>query len=184
MSAAPRRRARSSRSEDRLLLGEWACLGVIDHRPAHGFEVARRLSPEGDLGRVWSLTRPLTYRSIDQLVERGVIAPASIEPGRAGGERTIYAATPTGRRQLRTWLTTPVDHLRDMRSEFLLKVVIARLHDRDTSALVAVQRSVVERTMSSIEAQCTSTPDDMVTLWRQESCAAALRFLDRLDTTR
>ena len=48
---------------EQLLLGEWACLGVLYQGPMHGFAIASRLKPDGDIGRVWSLSRPLTYRS-------------------------------------------------------------------------------------------------------------------------
>ena len=63
----------SRSAPDALLLGEWACLGVLYAGPAHGFAVAARLKPAGDVGRVWSLSRPLTYRSLDQLAGRGYV---------------------------------------------------------------------------------------------------------------
>ena len=44
-----------------LLLGEWACLGILAEAPAHGYTVAQRLAPGGDIGRIWSVSRSLTY---------------------------------------------------------------------------------------------------------------------------
>ncbi|MGZ6983113.1 MAG: PadR family transcriptional regulator, partial [Ilumatobacteraceae bacterium] len=123
-----------------LLLGEWACLGILYTGPTHGFAIAARLKPTGDVGRVWSLSRPLTYRSLDQLATRGYIQAIGEEPGIAGGNRTILAATRTGRAQLRKWLSTPVVHLRDLRSELLLKLVIADLCDIDVAAMLERQR--------------------------------------------
>src|SRR6478672_10306747 len=111
-------------ASEQLLLGEWACLGILYEGPAHGFAIASRLKPEGDVGRVWSLSRPLTYRSLDQLAVRGHIHPIGEEPGIAGGNRTILAATRQGRAALRKWLATPVPHLRDLRSELLLKLIL------------------------------------------------------------
>ena len=108
------------RTTEQLLLGEWACLGVLYPTPTHGFAIAARLKPNGDVGRVWSLSRALTYRSLDQLAQRDYIRPIGEEPGIAGGNRTILRATRTGRAQLRKWLATPVIHLRDLRSELLL----------------------------------------------------------------
>ena len=40
--------------------------------PTHGFAIAAQLKPSGDLGRVWSLSRALTYRSLEQLANRGL----------------------------------------------------------------------------------------------------------------
>jgi DNA-binding PadR family transcriptional regulator len=168
-------------SDQQLLLGEWACLGILCAAPAHGFAIAALLKPEADIGRVWSLSRPLTYRSLDQLSARGFIHPIAEEPGIAGGNRTILAATRTGRAQLRKWLNTPVVHLRDLRSELLLKLVIADLCEIDVADMLAEQRILIEATASTLAAQVdVDGHRDVVALWRSELSQAALRFLDQL----
>ncbi len=166
--------------ERQLLLGEWACLGILYPAPTHGFAIAARLKLGGDVGRVWSLSRALTYRSLDQLAVRGYIQPVGEEPGIAGGNRTILAATRSGRAQLRKWLATPVVHLRDLRSELLLKLIIADICDIDIAAMLDVQRTLFVRITEAITAQIETDPGDVVALWRSESSDAALRFLDRL----
>ena len=60
---------------DDLLLGEWACLAILVHGRAHGYDVSLQLAKGSSIGRVWTLSRPLTYRSLDQLTQRGLIAP-------------------------------------------------------------------------------------------------------------
>ena len=172
--------AQSKRAEP--LLGEWACLGIVHLGPTHGFAVAARLKPDGDVGRVWSLSRPLTYRALDQLVERGYVEPVGEEPGIAGGKRTILAVTRAGRTALRRWIAAPVPHLRDLRSELLLKLVIAELCGIDPTPLLIAQRAQVERMAAAlrIPAARPGDPVDVVALWRSESAHAALRFLDRL----
>ncbi len=167
-------------SEDELLPGEWACLGILYNAPAHGFAIAARLKPEGDVGRVWSLSRALTYRSLEQLEVRGYVRTVGEEPGIAGGNRTILAATRTGRAQLRRWLATPVAHPRDLRSDLLLKLVIADLCDIDVHAMLQIQRRRIVDVYAALEAQVALHPDDVVALWRSESTAAAVRFLDRV----
>ncbi len=167
-------------SEHQLLLGEWACLGILYPAPTHGFAIAARLKPSGDVGRVWSLSRALTYRSLDQLTIRSYIQPVGEEPGIAGGNRTILAATRTGRAQLRKWLATPVAHLRDLRSELLLKLLIADLCDIDISPMLVAQRRHVVGLAAAISSQIDGESGDVVALWRSESADAALRFLDRL----
>jgi PadR family transcriptional regulator AphA len=165
-----------------LLLGEWACLGILYPAPTHGFAIAARLKPTGDTGRVWSLSRALTYRSLDQLSTRGYIHAIGEEPGIAGGNRTILAATRTGRAQLRKWLNTPVPHLRDLRSELLLKLIIAERCEIDISAMLVQQRAHIEQLVRALREQTTSRagPVDVVALWRSESSEGALRFLTRL----
>ena len=167
-------------SEHQLLLGEWACLGILYPAPTHGFAIAARLKPSGDVGRVWSLSRALTYRSLDQLTIRSYIQPVGEEPGIAGGNRTILAATRTGRAQLRKWLATPVAHLRDLRSELLLKLLIADLCDIDISPMLVAQRRHIVEVAAAISSQLHGESGDVVALWRSETADAALRFLDRL----
>ena len=172
---------RGRTTEQQLLLGEWACLGILYPAPNHGFAVAARLKPSGDVGRVWSMSRPLTYRSLDQLSTRGYIQPVGEEPGIAGGNRTILAATRTGRAQLRKWLATPVAHLRDLRSELLLKLVLADICGVDVGAMLRRQRNDIEQMAAALARQIDeSDPLDVVALWRGESSQAALRFVDRL----
>ena len=167
-------------SEHHLLLGEWACLGILHPAPTHGFAIAARLKPSGDVGRVWSLSRALTYRSLEQLTIRDYIRPVGEEPGIAGGNRTILAVTLTGRAQLRTWLSSPVVHLRDLRSELLLKLIIADLCTIDITHMLQAQRAHITDMAAVITDQIDRRPDDVVALWRSEASNAALRFLERL----
>jgi DNA-binding PadR family transcriptional regulator len=168
---------------EQLLLGEWACLGILYQGPTHGFAIASRLKPGGDIGRVWSLSRPLTYRSLEQLTVRGHVHPIGEERGIAGGNRTILAATRRGRAALRTWLATPVPHLRDLRSELLLKLVLAEQCGIDTSAMLVRQREQIAAIAAAIDAQVSDADGapDVVALWRDESSDAALRFIDKLE---
>ncbi len=170
----------STRGSDQLLLGEWACLGILCAAPAHGFAVAARLKPSGDVGRVWALSRALTYRALEQLTRRGYVVPVGEEPGRAGGNRTILAPTHTGRAQLLHWLTTPVIHLRDMRSELLVKLVLCDVCDVDNRTLLHQQHQHVSALVAAIDEQIAAQPDDVVLRWRAEASHAALRFVTHL----
>jgi len=167
--------------DDQLLLGEWACLGILYPAPTHGFAIAARLKPEGDVGRVWSLSRALTYRSLEQLATRGYIHAVGEQPGIAGGNRTILAATRSGRAALRKWLNTPVCHLRDLRSQLLLKLIIAELCGIDVGPMLERQHARIELLAGAIAGQVAAESSvDVVDLWRVESSQAALRFLERL----
>lgn len=173
---------RSRRSHTELLTGEWACLGLLNESPDHGFALAKKLAPTGDIGRIWSLSRPLTYRALDQLLAREFIEPRDERPGQAGGTKTIYAPTRSGRAAFRTWVTTPVAHLRELRSELLLKLVLARRCSIPTTAMIEHQRQLIDIIRVGLEEQVHNESDDLVVLWRMRSVEAALHFLDDLDT--
>jgi len=99
-----------------LGLAESVCLTLVASEPRHGWSIVKTLAPDGEIGRVWSLSRPLTYRALDALAAAEMIEPRGSETG-AGPPRTIWRATPKGRRASRAWLRRPVAHLRDMRTE-------------------------------------------------------------------
>jgi PadR family transcriptional regulator AphA len=175
------RRSRVARSG--LLLGEWACLGVLLDNPAHGFSIAAQLRPDTAIGRIWSLSRPLTYRSLDQLADRGLVRPIGSEPGHAGPNRTILAVTPRGRTQLLEWLGTPVEHLRDLRTELLLKLVLAERCGVDISDMLEAQRVRIESqaaTLAAVAFGGDGSVLDVVALWRFEASQAGLRFLEQV----
>lgn len=181
----------SEREEPSLLPAEWACLGIVGREPTHGFAVASRLKPTGDIGRVWSVSRALTYRALHQLTAYGYIEVVGSEPGVAGGARTIVAITADGRVRLDDWLATPVDHLRDFRTALLLKLVLSQDGGRDPRPLLQRQRDHVARLAVALTDAAKPTDEpaggpatieaaDVVALWRSETAQSTLRFLDRL----
>lgn len=166
--------------DEHLALGEWACLGALAQQRAHGFAVARRLAPGGDLGRVWTLSRPLTYRAVGALLERGLVREVGEEPGATGPPRTILAPTARGRAALRRWLAEPVTHLRDVRSELLLKIVLCDLLGVDRGPLLAAQAAHARELADRLRRAPGTRAGDPVALWRAEASLAVVRFLDRL----
>ena len=174
---------RLRRSSTELLTGEWAVLGLLTDTPSHGFALAKELAPGGDIGRIWALSRPLTYRAIDQLLERGFIEARAEQPGRAGGNKTIYAATRAGRSAFRQWVTTPVEHLRELRSELLLKLVLAQRCSIPIDEMIDAQMQLVRQIRAGLETRIEETPNDLVLTWRMHAVDAALGFLVDLDST-
>src|SRR5215469_7242387 len=95
-------------------------------RPSHGWRLSDLLERDGEIGAIWSIARPLVYTSLRRLEADGYIKTAGIERGRRGPHRVNYAVTPKGRSATRAWLKEPVEHVRDIRSLFLLKVVLSK----------------------------------------------------------
>ena len=155
-------------------MAEQVCLALVAEGVDHGWAVGALLAPDGDLGRIWSLSRPLTYRALDQLADAGLVRRVGQEPGR-GRARTVLAATAKGRRASRAWLDQPVGHLRDVRTELLVKLELRRRAGLDLEPLLVEQ----ERAFAPVVAALTSgrPPADPVALWRRESARAVQRFL-------
>ncbi len=159
-------------------LPEWTVLAVMSQQPTHGFVIAQLTTPDGELGRVWQIPRPVIYRAIGRLAEAGLIAPQGTEPGQ-GPQRTIYAATDEGRRAVGGWLDTPVEHVRDIRSHFLLKLALLHRQGTDPAGLIRRQRAVLEPIAAAIEAEAPERAFDVTLLaWRRANASAAIAFLD------
>ena len=78
-----------------LSLAEWMVLAVFEEAPAHGFAVAALTAPDGALGRVWHVPRPVVYRAIARLEALGLLEPLGEEHGR-GPRRQVHRVTAAG----------------------------------------------------------------------------------------
>lgn len=159
---------------NQLGLAEHACLALVSEGIEHGWAIGTLLAANGDLGRIWTLSRPLTYRAIDQLVERRLVSRRGTAQGR-GRQRSLLRVTAAGRREAVAWLGRPVDHVRDVRSELLLKLALGERAGLPTDDLVAAQRQQFAGVFDSLIA---SPAEDAVDRWRRESARAVRRFLD------
>jgi DNA-binding PadR family transcriptional regulator len=174
---------RASRAtEPELPLTERVVLALVAEGTTHGWAVARLLEPGGEVGRVWTVRRALVYRAVAQLLEGGLLREVGEAPGERGPRRTLLRATPRGKRLVSRWLLTPVAHVRDLRTELLVKLLLAERAGVDTGPLIAAQRAVLVPQARELERRLSRAEgfDAVVLQWRVEASSAALRFLDRL----
>jgi DNA-binding PadR family transcriptional regulator len=167
------------RRTDELSTGEWAVLALLAEEPNHGFALAKALAPEGSIGQIWTLGRPLVYRSLEVLERHDLIKPSRTEPGK-GPRRTIFTVSPRGRRLVTAWLDVPVDHVRDARSLLMLKLVFLHRSGRDQTSLLEAQRSVLAEVEAALEERREALEgfERTLALWRLESTRALIRFID------
>ncbi len=166
-----------------LSLTEWVVLALMAEAPSHGFAVARTLSPATELGKVWTVPRPLVYRAIGRLEEQGMITEAGDdEPGKPGPARTVYAATGKGKQAVARWLAEPVQHLREIRSVFLAKILLRQRAGQPLAALVGEQRALFAPLLQRLAEQFVDPDGErVVAAWRYESSQAVAHLLDRLE---
>lgn len=168
-----------------LSLAEHTILGVVAEGRRHGFAVARLLAPDGDIGQVYGVARPAVYRGLERLLDAGLVQALDVEPGDRGPRRTPLRITRSGRRVLDAWLWEPVRHVRQIRTEFLVKVVLIERAGGDPSSLVRAQIDVLVPVVEAIAEHHagTSGSERPVSLWRTRSAQATLRFLEELAET-
>lgn len=163
-------------------LTEWAVLGVVAERPAHGWDVARVLAPDGEMGRIWAVSRPLVYRALAALRERGHVVDGAAIPSDAGPRRVPVAPTAPGRRALEAWLGRPVAHVRELRSELLVKLLLLDRAGRDARPLLAAQLAELERNERSLAGRVEAAEgfERTTAVWRLASARSARAFVEAL----
>ncbi|MFP4074844.1 MAG: PadR family transcriptional regulator [Actinomycetota bacterium] len=161
-----------------LSVTEYAVLGILAEGPSHGFAVARELGANAEVGRILTVRRPLVYRALDRLVDQRLAKPVTTEKSDSGPNRTIHRVTGHGRKHLRRWLSKPVDHVRDMRIEFLLKLAMLRRSGTSPADLVRAQKDSLQPTLAALD---DPQSDDPVEIWRRHNARAAGAFLDELE---
>lgn len=171
---------RPARTEPSLT--EWAALGVLCERPAHGWDVARRFRPEDDFGQVWSVSRALVYRAIVILRELGYVVDKGSKASSQGPHRTLLAPTPRGRAALRRWLSRPARHVRDLRSELLVKLLVLERAGKESAPLLQAQLAVLQGGESALADRVARTSgfERTVAVWRLTSARAARAFVEAL----
>jgi PadR family transcriptional regulator AphA len=167
-----------------LSLTEWAVLALIAEQPTHGFAVSKELAPEGDLGRIWTVPRPLVYRALATLQDKGLVEVLGEEAGQRGQARTRLRATRAGRSAVDRWLRTPVAHVRDLRTQLLLRMRFLDRRGADIRALAEAQLEHLQPILASLEEQVRATEgfDHLLAAWRYESATAATRVLEEVRT--
>jgi len=152
-------------------------LALVVAEPRHGWALQRELSPVGRIGRAWSLSRQLTYRALDAIVAEGH-ARRGVPRDGGGADRVTVTATAAGRRHSCDWLDEPVAHLRDVRTELLVKLMLREQVGMDTSVFLARQRTVFD---PLIERLRENEDTGVVATWRRENADAVRRFLDSME---
>lgn len=160
------------------LLARNVVLALVAEKPRHGWAVHRELSPESDLGRAWSLSRQLTYRAIDNLENEGLLRRSARRAG-DGADKVLLSPTTAGRKHVLAWLDTPVAHVRHVRTELLVKLILRERAGLDNHAFVAAQRKVFA---PLIGAMTSRRSRDVVDVWRAESALGVMRFLDSISS--
>lgn len=163
-----------------LSTSDWAVLAFLGEGAAHGFRVAAVFAKAGELGRVWTIQRPQVYRAIEHLEAYDFLSAIKQEPGDNGPLRTLYAPTASGQKALEVWLKTPVLHLRDGRSDLILKLIFTERRKLDAEPLLSAQHQHFSTILDTYETDLERTvePKRIALEWRVQAARAALRFLE------
>jgi DNA-binding PadR family transcriptional regulator len=168
----------------RLSLAEWAVLGLLheEQEPTYGLVLVGLLDRDGSLGRVWTVPRAIVYRALRRLTELGLIQELGEQRSRVGPVRWLYQISPAGRDRAVAWLSRPVEHPRDVRSELLVKLALLDRNGIGTRSLLQAQLAQLRPVAAALDDQLRAATgfDRTLVLWRHETITATVRFLEAL----
>ena len=162
-------------------------LALLDQKPMHGYEIHQRITSMPGIIKIWSIKQGLLYAKLEKLKEAGLLEDAPDHP-EANPSRHYFRLTPAGREALNAWIDSPVTRARDIRQEFLAKLIVARMYSLERAlTLLNAQREVVRYWYTSLSNQTAplqkSELDDWIVhsyrLFRDE---ASLHWLDDLES--
>jgi DNA-binding PadR family transcriptional regulator len=98
----------------------YVILGMLRHEPRSGYEIKSMV--DNSTRFFWAASYGQIYPELRRLAEAGLVEGEAQATG--GRKRVVYRLTPTGRMELRRWLTEPAETL-ELRDEGLLKLFFA-----------------------------------------------------------
>ncbi len=164
---------------------EYVLLALLDQKPMHGYELYQELRNMQGMSQIWSIKQALLYALLDKLEEGGYVTSQVIQ-GETYPPRKEFHLTEMGKSSLQTWLTTPVQRARNLRQEFLAKLIIAHRYGKaDVLKLIGIQEQACqawyETLQSNIPPQDSQHLDEwMVYSFRLNRVEGELKWLQAL----
>jgi DNA-binding PadR family transcriptional regulator len=175
MAIAHDRRAR----EHKLSLPEGLVLCLVCERPTYGLVLAGLLAPDGSLGQIWSVPKAMVYYALQQLELLGLIRMRTQQRTGPGRARAVCRITPAGRAAADAWLSTPAEHVRDIRSELMVKLALNDRAGGDSDPLVRAQLARLVPIAAALDDHLRAATgfERTMVLWRHEAMTATIQFL-------
>jgi PadR family transcriptional regulator, regulatory protein AphA len=160
---------------------EYPVLGILALGEAHGYDICLRLRK--GIGSIWTLGKSQVYALLGRLEREGLV-----DHERVGQEnlpaRNIFRITSTGAEVFSEWVSSPVNHVRDMRLEFLTKLWFARQIDPENERKLiekqlAAVREMVQR-LEALKASCSTQIEFRSISFRLMIVHAAVSWLEEL----
>ncbi|MBI4963676.1 MAG: PadR family transcriptional regulator [Desulfomonile tiedjei] len=163
---------------------EFPVLGMLASGPAHGYDICRRLQTE--LGAVWNLGRSQIYALLSRLERDGLVVHERIGQESLPA-KNIFTLTSEGHEVFVEWAKTPVQHVRNMRLEFLTKLWFAdELKSESEGDLIERQLEVCRekaRKLVALKPSCATQIETRSIDFRLTMIEAATSWLEGLSKT-
>ena len=141
---------------------EYILLGFLDQKPIHGYDLYKKISSFDAISLVWSIKQSQLYALLDRLEEEKLIV-STIIPSESRPNRKQYQITSVGRQTFYAWRSSPVQHYRDIRIEFLAKIHFALETDPEGVVdLIEEQKVYCFEWLNEYQNDLMNSPEDQV----------------------
>jgi len=134
------------------------------------------------MSQFWDLSMSQVYALLKRM-EHDTMVVSQEKRQKTRPPKKIFTLTPQGKDTFLQWLVTPVDHVRDMRIEFMAKLFfIKKLCQKECPAFLDSQIAVLEEKVQGIERSKETSADEFQAIlysFKASQATAALEWLRR-----
>jgi len=163
------------------LSAENTILGILMTGPHCGYDLRKYISTH--MSQFWDLSMSQVYALL-QRMERDHMVISQEEWQKTRPSKKIFTLTPKGKDAFLDWVRSPVEHVRDMRIEFMAKLFfIRKLGLPDCPGFLDRQIAVVEEKLQGIEHsknQSTDEFEELLYSFKASQTTAVLAWLRQL----
>ncbi len=128
---------------------EYVLLGALFSGQKHGYEIMQFL--ESALESTWRVSTSQLYVLLKRLEREGLLQ-SNVETQETRPSKRVFSLTPAGKNAFLGWLRSPVEHVRDLRIEFLAKLFFFHhLSLQGGNELVSAQVKALEEIKGRIQ---------------------------------
>jgi len=121
---------------------EYVLLGSLFQGPKHGYEIMHFL--DSALQSTWQVSSSQLYVLLKRLESQGLLK-CSLKIQKTRPAKRVFTLTPVGKKGFLEWLRSPVEHVRDLRIEFIAKLFFFhRLSVKGGRDLIKIQIESLE----------------------------------------
>jgi len=144
---------------------EHVLLALIDQKPMHGYELYQELCELKGISLIWNIKQGLLYALLDKLEGKGYLTSQLVQ-GETYPPRKYFHLTETGKSTLQTWLKTPERRARDIRQEFLAKLIMARRYGiSEALELIHLQEQACKSWFDELQTNVTPLNQEQMDEW-------------------
>ena len=121
---------------------EYVLLGALYQGPKHGYEIMHFL--DSALQSTWQVSSSQLYVLLKRLENQGLLK-CSLKAQKTRPAKRVFSLTPEGKKGFLDWLQSPVEHVRDLRVEFIAKLFFFHCHSlQGGEDLIEIQIGLLE----------------------------------------